>query len=421
MLARVRGLALLSKTVQDCDALSSDLLEHIDSYPSPPMGELSSSFVTSVQLPPEEQMESRLAHTRNAIQEFTANAELCKGDPRVSAEQERIMQTWAELEDMAMDRLHGTRSRPGSSFSTGRDSRTSSMSHHSSNSMEPLHEEPATPVPNKKKKSYAHLGSGAAPRRGGLLAPQPETTPTDRRAASGASDSRKRASSRLSMSSTTTRSVSGPTIAAPFSSRVQAPTFASRQRTSSITSNNGTPTPVRDDSTPLRKRAQTNQAARADPSSDVARARANSVLNNTRNSMPRARNGSATAGHSTWSRAPRVSFPSIPASGSDAKTPQSRPAPSKATGPKLIPPKPSLSGKRKPYVANPKNKLDMAVGEVVNNLPVHVNIEAAEPFWKDQSGKYWIGTEEPKLCFCRILRSQMVMVRVGGGWQSLEK
>ncbi|TCD70502.1 hypothetical protein EIP91_003263 [Steccherinum ochraceum] len=41
--------------------------------------------------------------------------------------------------------------------------------------------------------------------------------------------------------------------------------------------------------------------------------------------------------------------------------------------------------------------------------------------WKDQSGKYWIGSQDPRLCFCRILRSQTVMVRVGGGWAELSK
>jgi hypothetical protein len=76
---------------------------------------------------------------------------------------------------------------------------------------------------------------------------------------------------------------------------------------------------------------------------------------------------------------------------------------------------------RKTYVANPKNKLDVAVGDVVNKLPVNINIEVVADTWKDQSGKYWIGDQEPKLCFCRILRSQTVMVRVGGGWQELSK
>lgn len=76
---------------------------------------------------------------------------------------------------------------------------------------------------------------------------------------------------------------------------------------------------------------------------------------------------------------------------------------------------------KKPYVANPKNKLDVAVGDVVNRLPVNINVEVVADTWKDQSGKYWIGDQDPKLCFCRILRSQTVMVRVGGGWSELSR
>lgn len=36
----------------------------------------------------------------------------------------------------------------------------------------------------------------------------------------------------------------------------------------------------------------------------------------------------------------------------------------------------------------------------------------------DKTGRYWIGE---RLCFCRILRSQTVMVRIGGGWSELSK
>lgn len=85
------------------------------------------------------------------------------------------------------------------------------------------------------------------------------------------------------------------------------------------------------------------------------------------------------------------------------------------------PPRRTQSAPKKAYVANPKNKLDVAVGDVVNKLPVNINVEVVADTWKDQSGKYWIGDQEPKLCFCRILRSQTVMVRVGGGWQELSK
>ena len=81
------------------------------------------------------------------------------------------------------------------------------------------------------------------------------------------------------------------------------------------------------------------------------------------------------------------------------------------------------------YLANPKSRLDVAIGRVVNRLPLPVKIAQASPpphasqrdEAKDESGLYWIGDPEPRLCFCRILRSRTVMVRVGGGWQELSQ
>ncbi|EPQ32218.1 uncharacterized protein PFL1_00415 [Pseudozyma flocculosa PF-1] len=81
------------------------------------------------------------------------------------------------------------------------------------------------------------------------------------------------------------------------------------------------------------------------------------------------------------------------------------------------------------YRANPKNRLDVAVGRIVNRLPMKVKVSpvsapgprAERPGFKDESGQYWVGDPEPKLCFCRILRSKTVMVRVGGGWQELSQ
>lgn len=46
-------------------------------------------------------------------------------------------------------------------------------------------------------------------------------------------------------------------------------------------------------------------------------------------------------------------------------------------------------------------------------IQVPVNIVSADSF-QDESGKYWIGSPEPKLYFARILRSKTVMLRVGG-------
>ncbi|WWC94351.1 hypothetical protein V866_001193 [Kwoniella sp. B9012] len=81
---------------------------------------------------------------------------------------------------------------------------------------------------------------------------------------------------------------------------------------------------------------------------------------------------------------------------------------------------------KKEYIPNAKSKLDVAIGKVVNRLDVHVPVRPvglnSADEWKDQSGQYWIGAEgRAKLCFCRILRSRTVMVRVGGGWVELSK
>ncbi|GAA5880177.1 hypothetical protein JCM3774_006075 [Rhodotorula dairenensis] len=64
-----------------------------------------------------------------------------------------------------------------------------------------------------------------------------------------------------------------------------------------------------------------------------------------------------------------------------------------------------------------RNKLDCAVGLVAKAMPF-VTIESAEGRWTHESGVYLIG-ERP--CFCRLLRSKQVMVRVGGGWLELSQ
>lgn len=70
------------------------------------------------------------------------------------------------------------------------------------------------------------------------------------------------------------------------------------------------------------------------------------------------------------------------------------------------------------------NKLDAAVRQVLDTLDVNISVVAAgdkdSDKWHDESGRYWIGTgPKARLCFCRILRSRTVMVRVGGGWVEL--
>ncbi|KAG1472848.1 hypothetical protein G6F56_001296 [Rhizopus delemar] len=69
------------------------------------------------------------------------------------------------------------------------------------------------------------------------------------------------------------------------------------------------------------------------------------------------------------------------------------------------------------YVADPQNDLDVAVGNIVNDSPYKIKIKMVP----GEVGKYWFGEVNPKLAYCRILRSRMVMVRVGGGWVELSQ
>ncbi|ORX52233.1 hypothetical protein BCR36DRAFT_287149 [Piromyces finnis] len=68
------------------------------------------------------------------------------------------------------------------------------------------------------------------------------------------------------------------------------------------------------------------------------------------------------------------------------------------------------------YIPDPKDKLDVEVAHIVNKCPRSIKVTKAEG-----EGKYWFGEIIPKLCYCRYLRSGIIMVRVGGGWQELSK
>lgn len=71
----------------------------------------------------------------------------------------------------------------------------------------------------------------------------------------------------------------------------------------------------------------------------------------------------------------------------------------------------------KKYVADPKNELDVHLGRIVNDSPYRMKIKRVS----GEVGKYWFGDEHPRLVYCRILPSKVVMVRVGGGWLELTK
>ncbi|KIP09886.1 hypothetical protein PHLGIDRAFT_296788 [Phlebiopsis gigantea 11061_1 CR5-6] len=391
LLRRVHQFASLATSVQQCDYALSDLLEHIDSYPAPPSGSLSSSFCTDTSFPPEDQLSSRLSFTKKLVEDVTLLAVPLSYDSRAVSEKDRVSQTWEELQAMGMDRVAGRKSRPPSAVSNGRISRNTPT---------------PGPVAGPRRPSLAgRLSSSSTSSKPQFLAPPP---PRARRSVSGnlSAGSHSRSSSRASNASTQ-RAVSGP-VTIPLTnpnSRLYTSTYASRQRSNSSATNVSTPTqnhstpklpPIPQSVTP-RPRAKTNQNMPIRVASPAM-----SETSRSRSSLNISRSSIGSTSRSTWSRAPRQPFPSVP---------------------NLSPPtsKPTKKDERKPYVPNPQNKLDVAVGDVVNNLPVSINIELVANTWKDQSGKYWIGDDEPKLCFCRILRSQTVMVRVGGGWAELSK
>lgn len=66
-------------------------------------------------------------------------------------------------------------------------------------------------------------------------------------------------------------------------------------------------------------------------------------------------------------------------------------------------------------VSDPKNELDVQLGKIVNDSPYRMKIKMVP----GEVGKYWFGEDQPRLVYCRILPSKMVMVRVGGGWEEL--
>ncbi|KAJ7276116.1 hypothetical protein B0H12DRAFT_1083683 [Mycena haematopus] len=386
LVEHLENLANFSEGLHLCDAALSDLLEHIDTYPSVPLP-LTSSFKVPANLPAEEQLTSRLAFTTSAIERMVTLFDAVKDDERAIAERDRTRQTFAELEEMAKDRIVGRRSRPVSvsssaSRGSGRNSRASLDSHASLDSRVSLNSRvPARRSPTKAP-TYSGLSASATSAgpsqrtRSRLVPPQPQPQNGSRRSTYGTD--RSRPGTQLSNLSSN-RSMSG--------SVVHGSTFASRQRTTSLTPSTNVP-PRRSSNIPV----PSHRDRTVSPSVSDASSYSRSFMS------PSSRSSSAST--STWSRAPRYSL---------------------APPPKTVTPKKTAPPPRKKYVANPKNKLDVAVGEVVNKLPVGISIEGVSDSWKDQSGKYWIGDQDPKLCFCRILRSQTVMVRVGGGWTELSK
>ncbi|KAG8831646.1 hypothetical protein FRC18_006232 [Serendipita sp. 400] len=375
LLQRCKVLVNLSSKVVGCDASLSDLLEHVDGYPSAPIAELQSPHVSDPTKPPEEQLTARLSYTEDLLKALDNAISSHEPDHRVTSERERLEQTWSELREMCMDRLHN-KSRP--STASGRDDqsgRTSSLSTKSGSSAQSIsslslkRRLEKTPTAKKDRRG---LGLGPSPRPS-MMSPIATPKASGSRTASAAvstRDERSKVSKR--------RSISGPIN--PHST-IHRSTFSSRQRTNPADDLPATPTKV---SSAPKSPFKTPKGLRP-PSPNTSET--SSVY-----SKPRS--------VSSYSRLNGPSF--------------GKPPPRSAQSKPVV---------RKPYVANPKNRLDVAVGNVVNKMAVNVPIQAVQSSgWEDKSGKYWIGDdEEAKLCFCRILRSQTVMVRVGGGWCELSK
>jgi len=377
LLDRCQELAWLSDKISGCDAALSDLLEHVDGYPSAPITDLQSPHVSDRSKPPEEQLTARVAFTDGLLKDLDALSASIAPDPRVVTERERLEQTWSELQEMCTDRLNN-KSRP--STASGREpgsGRTSSLSRGSSSSARSVRTPPvwsrAEKTPSKKHRG--NLGLGPSPRPSMVLSPVTPRNSSSRITSEALVPPKERKAPKLSKR----RSTSGPQI--DPNSSIHKSTFSSRQRNASIAASDLPVTPTKPSFSGARSPFKTPKPLR---SGSPTPSDASSI-----NTKPRSLSGySAKGAKSPFSKTPR--------------------------------PPVSRQPVRKPYVANPKNKLDVAVGNVVNKMAVSVPIQAVSPSnWEDKSGKYWIGDDEDaKLCFCRILRSQTVMVVRQDGFRS---
>jgi len=373
LLERCRTLATAAGKISESDAALSDLLEHIDSYPGEPF-ETSSSHVPNPEHTPQEKLAARLTFTQELLDSLDSLIKATQDDPRLLSERERLGQTWRELQEMTADRLAERASRPATDSEPGEPSErgsSPSVASTSESSGAPL--KTVTHPPPKKPRGV--LGIHRQP---SSVAVPPSPIPPPKQ--------RTEKLSRRTASTSSSRSVSGPLVSS--NSNILAPTFASRQRTTSTSS-------VGDNSVTLRKSGRI-------PSSPVQRLRSilapSPTLSESSTSSRRPYTPRSISGFLPHHRATTKSL---------SRSYNGRPSADRTVTPRRPP-------ERKKYVPNKKNKLDVAVGRVVNTLSVHVSVEHVSSSggdgWEDKSGRYWIGDEDPRLCFCRILRSHTVMV-----------
>lgn len=392
MMTRVISLAAFSSSSTVCDNALSDLLEHLDSYPAAPL-ETTAPHQSDPSLPPEGQLSDRVGFTGAQIDAMKEVARGLGDDERVLAERTRLQQTWGELWEMSMDKINGIPSRPPSSITPSESGSQRYIDLNLEADATPTGKQPSYSTLRRSRASSSLSNVGATP------SPTPASHPphlgiglgrAPRSISINKTPIPSRSSSRVS-----TRSISGPIAGsskagippASFNGRVQGSTFSSRQRTMSNASAAG-------DSVTTPRR--TSMSRPRIPSGMMTPTGAEA------NAIPGTRSAFASLG-----RTPKSSLANS-TSGPSRSTP-------------VRSPMEQSTRKRKQYVPNQKHRVDVAVAKVVNELDPEYNVTVEPVSWKDQSGKYWIGDKDPKLCFCRILRSQTVMVRVGGGWVELSK
>lgn len=414
LLGRVDHLATFGHKVELCDAALSDLLEHTDTYPDPPE-ETSSSHVPDSSKLAVDQLEDRLRFCEGEMASLHSAFGLVDKDPRALSESTRVSETWEDIADTAKKTIITARAalvpkkpidhRPKPSLlpspmvitrrpivkerSPGppEPSRLRTISSNSSlkkpfiapqagpNRLRPIRSRSPSKASNRSISGPA--GGPSTPNSGTFKVPPMPARPASR---------------------TSVRSVSGPQAATSSSGLYGAQATSSRQRTISTTSS---------------IRGRTAPQA---PSQSSIRTRKQSTTAHTRPASPALSTVSVESASSIFGN-PNVH----PKQGSSRRPSVTQPRKSISTPRQSISTPVRPPRQKREYIANPKNKLDVAVGAVVNKLPADVLIQPVLDTWKDESGKYWIGDAEPRLCFCRILRSQRVMVRVGGGWIELSK
>ena len=422
LLGHVDHLASFANKVELCDAALSDLLEHTDTYPRQP-GESSSSHKPDLSKSPIQQLQDRLDFCKLEVVALHNVFAFVGEDKRATREKTRITEMWDDVADSARQKITSIQA------SSLRPSSSSSLSA-VSQGKRPLVVRRS--VAKAKSPDPASTGAGTSRLR------TQSSTPNMKKPfiAADPAKPRLRPIRDRSPSKSSHRSASGPIAGSSKPNerskfKVPVPPSRSHSRTSSRSVSGPVTTTLPLYSTPTGRRQRTTSAARANLPQPPARVRA---APGGRGSGRQSITTSSITPSITRASSPTLSTMSNTSSDSYADdtphTPVPRPRPSarrestpwrSVSAMNLTTPRPKPGRQKKEYVANPKNKLDVAVGAVVNKLPADVMIEPVMDTWKDESGQYWIGDAEAKLCFCRILRSQTVMVRVGGGWMELSK